>query len=795
MQTRSWFARLGRLVVRRRWRIIAAWTLLLPVAGIFAAQLPSRLAFGGFEVPGSQSAAVERDLAERFPRQVPESAVIVVRHPRLTVEKPAFAAEVDGIAARLRAVPGVAAVVSWRMTRSPSFVSPDRHTTYLVAGLTGGQNESMTTAPKVVVAASSAVTPGFEVATGGAAAMWERFDKIGKVDLERAERVSLPISLLALLLAFGGLIAAGLPIMLALAALVVGMGGLYFLAGVTDLNIFATNTASIIGIGVGIDYALFIVTRFREELRRGHPSAEAVPRTMASAGRAIALSGATVIVALAGMFLVDIQAMRSMAVGAMLAVALVVLAALTLLPAVLAVIGPRVDHLRLPWLRTMRPRREGFWHWWAMAVMRRPWAFLLASLVILVVLSAPVAAMRLGQTGAGSMPRGEEPRVALERLAASFGAGVVGPIEIIVDTPGGATASANLGRIRRLTELLRADTAVAQVTSLGSIPPNALADGMARLDPALRPMMAGLANWDRGADLARVTVISRDRPESRTAEDLVGRVRDRYLPAAGLAGHARVGGTTALDLDITAQLFRRLPLIVVAVLALSFLLLACAFRSLLLPLKAVAMNLLSVGAALGVLVALFQWGWGERLLGFTSEQQPGAAHPAVSVLCALRPVHGLRGVPPQPDAGGVSAQWVQRAGRRSRLGGDRSHHHRGRAGHGDGVRGVRGWSARLVQGDRLRPGRGGAHRRHHRPDRPRAGRHEAHGRLELVAAEGAGPLVAGGPAGAGRTLSARTGVRAEPCLTAAGVTKGRVILLDDPDPRGQSVGRDASGRP
>jgi RND superfamily putative drug exporter len=633
MQTRSWLARLGRQVVRRRWWVIAAWTILLPLSGVVAAHLPSRLAYGGFEVPGSQSAAVERDLAERFPGQVADSAAIVVRHPRLTVEQPAFAALVDQIAARVRAVPGVAGVQSWRVTRSASFVSPDRHTTYLVAGLSGGQNESMSTAPKVAAAASGAVTPGFQVATGGAAAMWERFDKIGKVDLERAERVSLPVSLLALLLAFGGLVAAGLPIMLALAGLVVGMAGLYFLAGVTDLNIFTTNTASIIGIGVGIDYALFIVTRFREELRRGHPSAEAVPRTMASAGRAVALSGATVIVALAGMFLVDIQAMRSMAVGAMLAVALVVLAALTLLPAVLAVLGPRVDPRRLR-SRIPRSRRDGFWHRWAAAVMRRPWAFLLASLVILAVLSAPVAALRLGQTGAGSMPRGEEPRVALERLAASFGAGVVGPIEIIVDTPGGATAPANLDRIRRLTEVLRADPAVAQVTSLGSIPSDALTNGVARLDPALRPVVAGLANWDRGADLARVTVISRDRPESRTAENLVGRVRDRYLPAAGLAGRARVGGTTALDIDITAQLFRRLPLIVAAVLALSFVLLACAFRSLLLPLKAVAMNLLSVGAALGVLVAVFQWGWGERPLGFTSEQHLGQLTP-LFLFCVL----------------------------------------------------------------------------------------------------------------------------------------------------------------
>jgi RND superfamily putative drug exporter len=334
------------------------------------------------------------------------------------------------------------------------------------------------------------------------------------------------------------------------------------------------------------------------------------------------------------MFLVDIQAVRSMAIGAMLAVALVVLAAATLLPAVLAMLGARVDRLRLPRSGRVRHGRDGFWHRWATAVMRRPWAFLLASLAVLAVLSAPLAVTRLGQTRAGSMPRGEEPRVAVERLAAAFGAGVVGPIEIVVDTPGGATAPGNLDRLRRLTELLRSDPAVAQVSSLGSLPPNALAGGMAGLDPTLRPAAAGLANWDRGADLARISVISRDRPESRAAEELVSRIRDRYLAAAELAGRARVGGTTALDIDMTTELTRRLPLVVAAVLTLSFLLLACAFRSLLLPLKAVGMNLLSVGAALGGLVAVFQWGWGERLLGFTSEQHLGQLTP-LFLFCVL----------------------------------------------------------------------------------------------------------------------------------------------------------------
>jgi RND superfamily putative drug exporter len=534
---------------------------------------------------------------------------------------------VEGIAARVRAVPNVGGVESWRSTGSPAFVSPDRHTTYLIAGLSGSQSTQLDTAPQVAEAARRGVPAGVEVETGGSAAFFSRVNEISRHDLEQAERVSFPITLLVLLLAFTSLVAAGLPVMLALVSLGVTMGALYFLAGVTDMNVYVTNTASIVGIGVGIDYALFVVTRFREELRRGRPVAEAVPVTLATSGRAVALSGATVIVALAGMFLVDIQAFRSMAIGSMSVVAVAVLAAITLLPAVLSLVGGWVDRLRIPVLRPRTAQGEGFWHRWAVGIMRRPWAFMAVAVVLLVALAVPFAAIRLGQPGAAILPADESPRLATERLAAEFGAGVTGPTQVLVDTPGGAGTRANLEGVDRLTRALRADPAVAGVQSLTSVLPRAdldayarlYADGLDGVDGRLAPAVAGLANWDRGADLARITVVTRDAPQSEAAQDLVDRIRDRYVPAAGLAGQARVGGTTALNLDLAREISGQLPVVVLTVLALSFVLLAMAFRSLLLPLQAIVMNLLSVGAAYGLIVAVFQWGWGERLLGFTSE--------------------------------------------------------------------------------------------------------------------------------------------------------------------------------
>jgi putative drug exporter of the RND superfamily len=624
---RSLLGRLGRFTVRRRWYVIAAWAVLLVVMGTFASGLQDRLGSGGFEVPGSQSLAAQRDLERRFANQFPTTALVTVHDGSRTVDDPAYRALVEAIAARVRAVPNVGGVESFLTSGSPAFVSPDRHTTYLVAGLSGSQNTQLDTAPQVAEAARRDLPAGVDLQTGGNAAFYQRLNEISRHDLEQAERVSFPITLLVLLLAFTSLVAAGLPVMLALVSLGVTLGALYFLAGVTDMNVYVTNTASIVGIGVGIDYALFVVTRFREELGRGRPVAEAVPVTLATSGRAVALSGATVIVALAGMFLVDIQAFRSMAIGSMSVVAVAVLAAITLLPAVLSLVGNWVNRLRIPMVGRRRAAGEGFWHRWAVGIMRRPLASVAVALALLVALAVPFAGIRLGQPGAAILPADESPRLATERLAAEFGAGVTGPMEIVVDTPGGAGTPANLARVDRLTRALRADQAVAGVQSLTSVLPGGDLDGYARLyagglagvRPELAPAVAGLANWDRGADLARITVVTRDAPQSQAAEDLVDRVRDRYLPAAGLAGQARVGGTTALNLDLAREISGQLPVVVLTVLALSFVLLAMAFRSLVLPLQAIAMNLLSVGAAYGLIVAVFQWGWGERLLGFTSE--------------------------------------------------------------------------------------------------------------------------------------------------------------------------------
>jgi RND superfamily putative drug exporter len=619
----SAFARLGRFAVRRRFAIITVWVVAFAVMGTFAAGLQNRLGQGGWEVPGSDSLQVQHQIEQRFGQQ-PATAIVAVHGDTQTVNDPAFRSLIASLTGRVKAVSGVSGI-EW--VDNPSFVSSDGHTTFLVAGLSGDQNHQLLEGRAVSVAAARGVPAGFQVETGGSAAFYNRFNDISRTDLERAEKLSFPITLAVLLIAFATVVAAGLPLMLAVVSLVVTYGLLYFLSGVTNMSVYVTNTASVIGIGVGIDYALFVVTRFREELRRGRTVADAIPRTLATSGRSVTLSGLTVIVALFGMFLVNIQAFRSMAIGSMSVVAVAVLGAITLVPAVLSLLGHRVDKLRIPFLARQAVPGEGFWHRWALSVMRRPISYAVLSLVVLLALAAPLFSMRLGQSGPRTLPAGEGPRLANEMLATGFGSGVTGPVEIVVRTPGGAGSAENLAAIDRLSARLAADPRVDSVTSLTTLVPGGTlqayralyANGLSGLPADVGATAARLADWRKGADVALVTVVSKDSPETPAAEALIGRIRDRIVPSAGLSGRALVGGETAFNLDLERSITGRLPFVVLTVLTLSFILLVMAFRSLVLPLKAIVMNLLSVGAAYGLMTAIFQWGWGERILGFTSE--------------------------------------------------------------------------------------------------------------------------------------------------------------------------------
>lgn len=584
------FERLGHAVTGRPRSVIAVWVLLLAGLGVLGVGLPDRLAAGGFEVPGSQSQQVQQLLQDEFPGQAADPVVVLVR----ATDPAALPDVVTAVTARITELSGVRSVRSFLDPGAAGQLTPDGTTTYLSVAVDGDQSEQLRHAKDIETALAGLVPTGVEISVGGRAAFYNYQNEISRSDLEKAELITFPVTLIVLILVFGSVVAAGLPVLLALVSLGITVGLLYLLTLVMPLSVYVTNTATVIGIGVGIDYALFIVTRFREALARGSEPRAAVIESVATSGRSVAVSGLTVVVALAGMFLVDIQGFRSMAVGTMVVVTLAVLASLTMLPAVLMLLGRRVDRLTVLRRYKARHRLSG-WHRWTKRVMRRPVPYLLAALATLVLLAAPLTGIVLGQPSADTLPADSAPRVALDRLAAGFGPGSIGPVEILVPTGG-----PNDAQLPAATQRLAADPGVATV--IGTATPGA--------DPAVLTSTDG--RW------SRLIVIGTDTPQSAAGQDLVRRIRADILPAAGIEG-ALVGGQGASDLDLTDEIAARLPWVIGGVLALSYLLLMVALRSIILPLKAIVMNLMSVGAAYGIVVALFQWGWGAELFGFQPE--------------------------------------------------------------------------------------------------------------------------------------------------------------------------------
>jgi RND superfamily putative drug exporter len=488
--------------------------------------------------------------------------------------------------------------------------------------LVGDQSAQISTAARLQAAVKDSLPPGFHAEVGGRAALYDSVDRVSRSDLERAELFSFPITLIVLLLIFGSGTAAALPLILAAGALVVTFGLLFVLSTFSALSAYVTNTASIIGIGVGIDYSLFVVTRFREERQLGWSVDDAVVLAISSAGKAVVISALTVAVAMAAMFVVDVQGFRSMADGIIVVVSLAAAAAVTLLPALLSFMGSRIAPARV---NRMRPARVTGWHAWAGRVMRRPVAYLGASVVLLALMAVPLDRLHLGQPSALTLPPGTAPRAALEQVAAEFSPGLTGPIEIVVPTPDGAYGRDAQLRLARIGRLLIGDRGVQMV--MGPLP----SSGPPL--PAVETRNLSVGSVSRSRREVHLTVIARDLPQSNAGQALIQTIRHQMAVTPGLQD-VNVGGAGAADLDLTSTLASHTPWVIAIALAVSFALLLMSLRAPLLALKAVLMNLLSVGAAYGAVVAVFQWGWLSPILGFRPEGQIQAFIP-LFLFCIL----------------------------------------------------------------------------------------------------------------------------------------------------------------
>ncbi len=597
--------KLGSFVERRRWLVLGAWLLVLVAALPFAARQTEHLTAGGFVVPGSGSEAVEQSIDRFEGAQRQSLAVVLARRPGSTpADLRAQVDRVDRIAARRphAELAAPAAAAAKRQAADASIV---------VVGLSldGHPNEIADLAVDLRDDLGTEPVDGVQPYLVGQTALWAGMQDLSKKDLETAEATGFPIVLLILLAVFGSLAAAALPLLLGFASVMITGAAIFFLSQATDMSVFVTNVASMIGIGVAVDYSLFVLARYREEVLAGAEPAAARRTALRTSGVAVVFSGITVMVSMAGLFLVPSTTIRSMALGAIVVVAVSILAAVTLLPMLMRLFGRRVyqrGRIALTLGVIVRnlasiPRRRGstrpgaerpdFWQRWTDRLMGRPWLAAGASAGVLLVLAIPALSLQFGDGALRQFPKDNETRVGAELAARQAGPGASAPTQIVAELDAGTTASAdNRAALTRYARELRTDPEVARVSA-----PQASRDGRAAL----------------------IAVVPRHDAESSQARELVERLNDGGGALERVA-HVEVGGATAFNEDFKNLVAGSMWKILLFVLAFSYLVLFLLLRSVLLPLKAVLMNLLSVAAAYGVLVAIFQWGWIDGFLGFES---------------------------------------------------------------------------------------------------------------------------------------------------------------------------------
>ncbi len=619
------FERLGRFTYRRRWWVLAAWALLVLAALPFAPRASAALRAGGFSLDDLESARARATLVQEL--GVPPSALVLVYEATGSARAgdPAFEAAVRAATAKVASAPYVRTVASHLL--APVQVSADRRVAYDVVLLDIAPDDSPAALPGIEAALRTA--PGVSVTLAGGPAVYGDIQVVSEADLRRAELVSLPLAAIALLLVFGSVIAAGVPLVIGGAAVVTALAVIFGVASLTPMSIFVLNLATLLGLGLGVDYSLLVLSRFREELARrtapGTPAdAEAVEAavrvTVATAGRAVFFSGLTVLLGLLGLVLFEFMILRSVGIAGALVVGIAVAAALTLQPALLSVLGSHVDALAVRKVRP-DPATEGAWARLARRVMRHPLRVFVPMLAVLLVLGTPFLHVRFNSPDATILPESVPSRASYETLVRNFGEGAFAPLTLAVRTTGPATDPVNIARLYEYSRRLAADPRVTRVDSLVDVDP--------RIDlaqyqllyaspggPPDRFTATALAATTKG-DLTAFTLTTAYGPNRDEARALVQDLRDPTSPLAPPPGvHVLVGGGAADVSDTVSRIAADFPRTGLFIVITTYLVLFLLLRSVWLPLKAIVMNTLSITAAFGALVWVFQDGNLSRLLGF-----------------------------------------------------------------------------------------------------------------------------------------------------------------------------------
>jgi RND superfamily putative drug exporter len=637
---------LGRFCTRHHWPVIATWIALVVALVAFSHAVGDKTS-DNLNLPGTGSTQATDVLQQRLPDQANGSNPLVLKTAsgKLTDSKNKKA--VDDTVDALKKTPHVIRVVNPTSSAGSAFLSKGKTEGYIPVTLNVSQgNLTKSEAQAVLDAAQPARVAGMKTAVGGYVGQ-----KLSKPSTEVSEAIGLGAAVIILLFAFGTATAMALPIITAVLGLVTTLSVIRLVEQLTEVPSVSPTLATMIGLGVGIDYALFIVTRHKLQLRDGMDIRESIARSAATAGGAVVFAGGTVVIALCSLYFAGIPIVTTLGYTAAIAVVVAVLAATTLLPALLGALGPRINSLRVKLGRTHPDDHQPHgWRRWARGVAARPWRSAVASVAILVVLAVPLLQLTLGQSDVGALPQSTTARQAYDMITKGFGVGTNGPLLVAVKLGSKAAPDQkNLNQISQQEKQLqqKQNQIVQQGLAAGLTQQQAQqqaqqqtkskSDELAKkkkqaespaTDPRLTTLQKDMAKaddvksvspptLDKAGNAAVYTVVAKTAPSSQQTEDLVHNLRDSVIPQAlhGTNLTAYVGGQTAGYIDLAARISNKLPSMIAIVVGLSFIVLLLAFRSVVVPVKAAVMNLLSVAAAYGVVTFVFQEGHGAQAIG------------------------------------------------------------------------------------------------------------------------------------------------------------------------------------
>ncbi|MBA9001822.1 MMPL family transporter [Thermomonospora cellulosilytica] len=609
-------AGLGRLIHRRRWTSLVLIVLLTVLAGAWGLGVLDRFKQGGFEDPDADSTLVAKLGATYFGSTNPD-VLVLYRSDTMTVDDPRYMAAVVTTVARLpkRHVAEIHSYWAFEGAGAAAFTSRDRRATFVSIKLNARDDEAKLKAFEQVRERLRA--PGLDTRVGGSVPFGVEFSELAVHDIVRAEIISMPVLLILLVIVFGAVASSTLPLVVAVFSITGGLAVLHAVTYVTDVTAMALEVVTMMGVGLAIDYSLFIVNRFREELARDGDRERALVVTMVTAGRTIAVSGITVTAALSGLLLFPQMFLRTLGLAGMATVLVAVFGAVVLLPTLLAILGPRVEWGTVRRRGHVRNADSGFWYRLGHSVMRRPLPYFALTLATLAVLFGPFLNVQFTSVDARVLPETSQTRQVVETVKREFPNGSAEPIDVVVSG-----------------DLIPRNWRPA--AGGDNIPPY-LESFRMRLQNLPHVVKAEYTGYSQDYGGVRISVTHDQEPMSRTAQSLVRTIRGMELSKDGFPLHVDVGGSTAAQLDLMTSLMRTLPWMALLVGTLTFALLFMFFGSVVLPLKAIAMNVLSIGASFGVIVWGFQYGHLAGLLDFT----PTGGVEATSMILILAVVFGL----------------------------------------------------------------------------------------------------------------------------------------------------------